>query len=1132
MGAVDSDAVNEEDVDVEDYALCLPLLLSRYSLDSVPFLARYPQRQVKEELQLEKQSLTTTTIASRTRAFESGTTEERARIVLVELAVLLQSHGIRHSERKQQDQDLSVLSNPLYRQEVSIILATSILLCKRPLLNIQAIIQSLRSVRNPASLITFLVANHPTEFTPTIEALLETDDPYRNSKTILLRLCKLGDHKIWGVRQRLIDQMVYPNLAIELTIEHCHDEICFMNRILRGQPEWLTNGTDPVTKTSLTSIMEFVFSSLNDELTSERPDHVTVNRLLRILSGMVGLMNLSLSAEQLEISLGVLEMKPLEPSTIDVKICLILMSATQLLKYSQHRVDRVLHRLMSCQESTQVLYLVVWFQLQQLLMIDDFASRSLSMNIVIPRTGLMELSTLFSTLFSSEELASCALRIGRPSRTSSWTADSPGISTITASLQPSRPGSSQDASELRSTANFLVGYLLQQDVFQKSATDVRSWVMEQIQASTVPLDANMIHLLRAYTSAIARSKHITRIPEQEIRAFFSDPCEDPTPSKVLLVLYMLMSNDVSISNLGNSNRKQNPEYDATLFEYLQIRKVFLFVQNFQGGLAFQAVQPMFLKLVNAQFPELFDVTTLLLEEGLVTSPGTAGVSESSSKDLGAAATSTNAQHYLKAEEAKISMEPHIEAIMNHIYNPDAAVKGYHTFQRLTQSDRQNMARIIVQASLPSLLDPRSNPAVMEAFKNTWDGLNSVMPHDLWAMTINVLLSQESSYTPQATNTPIASQQTLRQALQQPPPLPQQQQQLGFYTFEWLVQDPLLLFKVDFRVFRSPIIFRLFVQILGAVMAGSRHWFRKHFHASQATLQAQQNRNPAQAQRRQFKEANLSAMLYIQDSALIQLMLEVCQARPDDKREPFPKYAVAGKGIVGGSEQKHIGTHRRSGKDSKNAKAVVATAIEATKDTTATAEHIEEVSDVLKEIRIVTFNFLHQLFIDHKIFPKLVHFQGYALDLVPTTVAGIDSIHVCLDFLQEILFASPPISSSANITTTGDGLVGPAQDVVSPQVFALRLAAQLCERFPLKNTMQMAIDFILPRLQALLISTGFAKEVLDSAVVLAKAFPSLGGDIMSIVRDTSGPHDKMALNRTVDAIHQILSDPAECDKSLL
>ncbi|KAF9997442.1 Integrator complex subunit 2 [Entomortierella chlamydospora] len=582
-------------------ALVATLTVSKYrDLDY-----RLIQRQVKEELQLEKQNAATSTPTSRTRLFETGTNEDRAR--------------------------------------------------------------SLRSLQDPAPMIAYIIANNPTEFSLTIESLLDAKGHFHNSKAILLRLCKLADHKIWGVRQQLIERKVFPNLAIELTIEHCHDEICFMNRILRGQPEWLTNGIDPVTKTSLTSIMEFVFSSLNDELTSEQPDNIAVNRLLRILSGMIGLMNLSLNAEQLEISLGVLEMTPLIPSTVDVKICLILMSAAQLLKYSQPRVERILHQMIRCQDSPQVLSLLIFFQQQQLLKIDDLASRSLSMSIVIPRGGLMELSALFSSLFSSEELSQCALNIGRPKSLESEPKSSTEIS------PPESPHQfSQEDSELRSIANLITGHLLQQDIFHKSSTDVQRWVMEQIQASTVPLDANMIHLLRAYTSAIARSNHITRIPEREIRASFSNPSEDPTPAKVLLVLYMLMNNDVCVANLGSSNMERVQEYNSTLLEYVQVRKVALYVQNFQDGVAFRAVQPMFLKLVNAQFPELFDVTTLLLEESISTSSSTKAHPGSTlgSTDM----VTTNVDTNL-CKDPVAFMEPHFHSIRQHLNSPDSAVKG-------------------------------------------------------------------------------------------------------------------------------------------------------------------------------------------------------------------------------------------------------------------------------------------------------------------------------------------------------------------------------------------------------------------------------------------------------------------------
>ncbi|KAG0207159.1 Integrator complex subunit 2 [Mortierella sp. GBA30] len=1034
------------------------------------------QRQVKEEIQLEKQSANASS-PSRNSLFESGTAEDRVRALLLEVERQRRNHedtANATNKRLSPERD-SLLGNPLYRQEVELILATVTLRCRYPTIDIQNLVHSLRYVQDPAPLITSIIANHPTEFMSTIDSVLDSPDPHNNAKAILLRLCKLGVHRTWSVRQRLVNRRMFPNLAIELTIEHCHDEISFMNRILRGQPEWLTAGVDPVTKTSLTSIMEFIFSSLNDELISEQPDHVAVNRLLRVLSGMIGLMNLTLTSEQLEISLGVLEMSPTERSTVDIKVCLILMSASQLMKFAGDRVERVLHNLLGCRDSPQVLLLAIYLQTQQLLKIDEFASQVLSMTVVIPRKGLTEVGALFVTLFSSADLASCALGLGRErtdviKTTSSATLAISAVSVASEqhALQASGCASNHDASELRSVSNFCVSHLLKHGVFHKSSIDVRLWIMEQIQATTLPLDANMIPLLHAYTTAISHSDRITRIPERDIRALFNKPWEDLTPAKVLLVLYMLLNNDVCLANQDSDNADQNREYDVNLLEHVQIRKVLLYVQNFQDGIAFKTVQPMFLKLVNAQFPELFDVTTLLLEEELANSSSALVPPLSTSGNL--SYVGSDAGNIFPEQSTCISfyMAHHFKALGQHIMHPDAAIKAYHIFQRLPQADRQSIAGSVIQTSLPSLLDPQSNPTVMEAFKKTWDQLNSVMPHELWSLTIQALVPGP----PAGSCLQSTSLATETVALGRPNLVVQQQEK---FSFELLIQDPLLLFKVDFQVFRTPTIFRLFIQILGAVMVGSRHWFRKKFEASQATLQRHHHRNPFQAQQaqkkwQQFKDANLSAMLYIQDTALIQLLLETCQARPEDKDG-------------------------------------------ATKD---------GVTDVLKEIRVVTFNFLHQLFIDHKIFPKLVHFQGYAMELLPTTVGGIESIHVCLDFLHELVTASPPAALVSGSKPGGEH---------SPQIFALRLAALICERFPLPRTLQMATDFIIPRLESLLVSTGFSKDVLESARILATAFPSLVETIIDSLQEASRPQDRVELERTVDTIRTALKDPAILDKSL-
>ncbi|KAJ3207181.1 Integrator complex subunit 2 [Dinochytrium kinnereticum] len=71
-------------------------------------------------------------------------------------------------------------------------------------------------------------------------------------------------------------------------------------------------------------------------------------------------------------------------------------------------------------------------------------------------------------------------------------------------------------------------------------------------------------------------------------------------------------------------------------------------------------------------------------------------------------------------------------------------------------------------------------------------------------------------------------------------------------------------------------------------------------------------------------------------------------------------------------------------------------------------------------------FIHQRFINTIKYIKLVHFQGYDMDLIPITVAEIPSMHVCFEFIPELL----------------------AQPQTEKQVFGAILSAHLFEKYPL------------------------------------------------------------------------------------
>ena len=57
---------------------------------------------------------------------------------------------------------------------------------------------------------------------------------------------------------------------------------------------------------------------------------------------------------------------------------------------------------------------------------------------------------------------------------------------------------------------------------------------------------------------------------------------------------------------------------------------------------------------------------------------------------------------------------------------------------------------------------------------------------------------------------------------------------------------------------------------------------------------------------------------------------------------------------------------------------------------------------LREVQGLICSHLHQVFISDPNIAKLVHFQGYPSELLPLVVSAIPSMHICLDFIPELL----------------------------------------------------------------------------------------------------------------------------------
>ncbi|PZC78825.1 integrator complex subunit 2 [Helicoverpa armigera] len=240
------------------------------------------------------------------------------------------------------------------------------------------------------------------------------------------------------------------------------------------------------------------------------------------------------------------------------------------------------------------------------------------------------------------------------------------------------------------------------------------------------------------------------------------------------------------------------------------------------------------------------------------------------------------------------------------------------------------------------------------------------------------------------------------------------------TQENVLVDPLQVLRCDIRVFRCGPILKIILRILEASLAASRSQLSRHL--LDKPLLEKSGQLTSDAEREELKNALVAA----QESAALQILLEACLETADDEAKPELMWA-------------------------------------------------------LREVRSIICSFLHQIFISEPSLAKLVHFQGYPRELLPVTVQGIPSMHICLDFIPELL----------------------SQASLEKQIFAVDLVSHLSIQYALPKAMSIA-RLCVNTLSTLLsvlpsdLRLELFQPVLKSLVRICTAFPSLLEDITSLL----------------------------------
>lgn len=243
-------------------------------------------------------------------------------------------------------------------------------------------------------------------------------------------------------------------------------------------------------------------------------------------------------------------------------------------------------------------------------------------------------------------------------------------------------------------------------------------------------------------------------------------------------------------------------------------------------------------------------------------------------------------------------------------------------------------------------------------------------------------------------------------------------------------DPLLVLRCDERVFRCPDALAIVLRILQASLAASKSQLVRH-----VLDKPLQHDRPGQIQSESDREELRTALVASQDSAAVQMLLEACLETDEDRA------------IVG--------------RDSE-----------------------------LREIRGLICQYIHHVFISEPSMAQLVHFQGYSHELLAMTVRGIPSMHICMDFIPDIL----------------------GMHEMSKQIFAIDLTSHLSLQYAFPKSLSLAKLCInsLSTLLGLLsadIRIEMFQSVLPSLVRFAEAFPPLIEECILIL---------MQLGRLADA----------------
>ncbi|XP_012557511.2 integrator complex subunit 2 isoform X1 [Hydra vulgaris] len=450
--------------------------------------------------------------------------------------------------------------------------------------------------------------------------------------------------------------------------------------------------------------------------------------------------------------------------------------------------------------------------------------------------------------------------------------------------------------------------LMKSKVFTKHSIPVKDWLFNQLCCCTTPVHPLMLPLIETFVHSIIntvgvgksskrQTNSLEEFDEEKILGVFSGfyKCVDITTTQILLMLYCLIYQDSLLGNMKTLvNSRTLKTYSASLYSTIPMKQLLLKACS----ASYSTLYASLLGLMTTHYPH-FNLAEDMLEAEEIA-------------ELQVFNHGLPKKMIVSSEEIK-------KAFVTLNDCPQNVLRLLFHLEMLKPDDLIPYLDVIVEA-LPLVLNVETPRKVQMVLAGVWKKLNIVAPRMLWLKTVNALHKK-------------------------PDHIRYEWQKIVPFTDEEIKKDPLIVLRCDEKVYRVPPIFDILLKTLNGYLAASRSLLNHHVLSNPLPTTAMPVSIAADVEREELK----SALITAQESAAIQILLEVCL--PSEFEEKTLTYSS---------------------------------------------------QSTLREIRCRVCRFIHQSFISTPLMAKLIHFQGYPPSLLEVLCTGVPSMHICIEFIPELL----------------------------------------------------------------------------------------------------------------------------------